>query len=178
MLARSRYVRILPLIAGLCASPQIHAAELAIGDLKHPDRVVAAMQNQQLSAAQAKAIKLAIAQGSAAFSAKRYGAAYKAWGFAALTLPNSANLVMMAESELREIGAGTQEGNKAARRKAALPEILALYESARAAEKAKPMLGNVALVVEAHHACLKAYLATQIVTPGCGPLIWSGAAKN
>jgi hypothetical protein len=174
MLAHSQFAKFFVFCFAVCANGYGLASPLKSKDLENP-ALVAQSQTPRLSPKDAALVQLAVKRGTQEFHEKRFDPAYKSWAFAATMLPNSANLVMMAESILRSVGSGKDTAYKKSRQQSFLPHALRLYESALAAEKTKPMLGTAALALKRDHACLKAYLETNVAAKDCGPLISIGA---
>lgn len=145
-------------------------------DLSNPQKVVAAL-GQDLTDEETRTLQAFVAEAHLASNAGRYGPAVKAWGTASLIQPNAENLAMLIEANLREIGLTADPERAKERRATAYPGMLKLYESALAAEHAKPVLGDAKPQIIAHHACLKAYVEEKTLSDKCEPLVWSGMIK-
>jgi hypothetical protein len=63
-------------------------------------------------------------------------------GAATLIQPNAANLAMVAESILREVGTGVDAAHAEKRRSPALPAALEFLSMALVSEQIKPVLGG------------------------------------
>jgi hypothetical protein len=167
------FVRVWWLLAVVTVNHVATAGELRVEDLKDPAKVTLALQNK-LDQKAAHQMERFVSSAVKAISSKRYGAAVKAWAEASLIQPNSANLVMLVESTLREIGSGSDIAVTAKRRETSLPIMLQFYESAIVAEKALPVLGGSLNEVLNDYDCLKTFVERKQNSKNCRPLIWSG----
>jgi hypothetical protein len=171
LFARGTCVAAFLLIAGGASG-----TELQMSDLKNLDKVSAALAND-LTYKQAMSHQAFVNEAIQAGQSERYGPAYKAWGAATLIQPNAANLAMMAESMLREVGMSTDAAHAEKRRSTVLPASLQFFAMALASEQIKPVLGESKKYVIGQQACIKDYLEKSVASPSCEPLIWSGVVR-
>jgi hypothetical protein len=176
MLAPSMFARSACVAMVLITATSANSSELRISDLKNTEKVSTALTHR-LSHKQALEHQAFVNEAIQAGQSKRYGPAYKAWGAATLIQPNAANLAMMAESLLREVGLSTDPAHAGKRRLTVLPEAFRFFTMALASEQIKPVLGQSKRLVVAQHACLKDYIEKNVASPDCEPLTWSGALR-
>ncbi len=176
MLEPSLFARGACVAAFLMIAASASGTELQMSDLKNPEKISVALAHD-LTYKEAMSHQAFVTEAIQAGQAKRYGPAYKAWGAASLIQPNAANLAMMAESMLREVGISTDPAHAEKRRSTALPASLQFFAMALASEQIKPVLGASKKHVIAQQACLKDYLEKSIASPNCEPLMWSGAVR-
>jgi hypothetical protein len=176
MLAPSMFAKCVYVAAFLMIAACANGSELRMSDLKNTEKISAALAHQ-LTYKQAMSHQAFVDEAIQAGQSKRYGPAYKAWGAATLIQPNAANLAMMGESMLREVGISTDPAHAEKRRLTILPAALQLFVMSLASEQIKPVLGKSKTHVVAQQACLKDYLEKSIASPNCESLIWSGVVR-